>query len=93
MPTAYFRSWTFDTGVVLLPLGAFAARYGFSECRAAEAAATWHHINLPWSNGITFDAAYTKVLSVGPRLDRGRAVGARRLAPVTVAARRVSRQR
>jgi hypothetical protein len=91
MPTAYFRSWTFDTGVVLLSLGAFAVRYGFSEFRAAEAAATWHHINLPWSNGITFDAAYTKVLSVGPRLDR--AVGARRLAPVTVAARRVSGQR
>ena len=93
MPTAYFRSWTFDTGVVLLPLGAFAVRYGFSEFRAAEAAAIWHHINLPWSNGITFDAAYTKVLSVGPRLDRGHAVGARRLAPVTVAARQVSRQR
>jgi hypothetical protein len=93
MPLPYFRSRVFDAGAVVLVVGAFAVHHGISEFRAAEAAATWHHISLPSSKGITFDAAYTKAFSVGPWLILGVLLVLAGLGALTFAARRVSRQR
>jgi hypothetical protein len=61
MPTAYFRSWAFSAGVVLLTIGVFATHHGVRAFRAADAAATWHDINRPSSNGFAFGASVSQV--------------------------------
>jgi hypothetical protein len=85
MPTAYFRSWTFEAGVLLLAVGVFATLHGVRAFRAADAAAAWHDISSPSSTGLTFTASYTELV-VGVLLMLAG------LAAMTFAALRVSRQ-
>jgi hypothetical protein len=93
MPTAYFRSWAFDAGAALLAVGVFATNYGVRALRAADAAATWHDINSLSSTGLRFTASYTDPIPFGLWLIVGVLLVLAGLGAVTLAARRVSRQR
>jgi|HubBroStandDraft_3_1064219.scaffolds.fasta_scaffold486656_1 hypothetical protein len=93
MPTAYFRSWTFDAGVVLLAVGAVATHHGVRAFRAADAAATWHVINSPSSTDLRFTAGYTDPISIGPWLIAGVLLVLAGLGALMLGVLRVSRQR
>jgi hypothetical protein len=93
MPTAYFRSWAFDAGALLLAVGVLATHHGVRAFRAAEATATWHDIDSPSSTGLTFTASYTDPVPFGPWLTVGVLLVLAGLAAVTFAALRISRQR
>jgi hypothetical protein len=93
MPLAYFRSWTFDAGMVLLAVGVFATQHGVRALRAAEAAATWHDIDSSSAGGFTFAASVSDPVPVSLWLILGVLPVIAGLATVTFAARLVSRQR
>ena len=93
MPTAYFRSWTFDAGVMLLAVGVFATHHGVRALRAAETAAAWHDIDSSSAGGFTFTASVSDPVPLGPWLIVGVLMVLVGLAAVTFAVRRVSHQR